>query len=147
MSNKHKYPTISFRISDYERRKIEARIKASGMLKKDYFVRSCIYNRICVVGKKETVYELVDCIKQMQKDMHLLAEEIFMEGQIKKKQSPFDCREYDEIEELQTDYIAMLTAVIDVLDGARYLWKKTNEKQIREKQNNEKQCNAKQPDA
>lgn len=147
MSNKHKYPTISFRISDYERREIEARIKASGMLKKDYFVRSCIYNRICVVGKKETVYELVDCIRQMQKDMHLLAEEIFMEGQIKKKQSPFDSREYDEIEELQTDYIAMLTAIINVLDGARYLWEKTNEKQIREKQNNEKQCNTKQPDA
>lgn len=34
MSNKHKYPTISFRISDSSRREIEARIKASGMLKK-----------------------------------------------------------------------------------------------------------------
>ena len=35
MSNKHKYPTISFRISDSSRREIEARIKASGMLKKE----------------------------------------------------------------------------------------------------------------
>lgn len=35
MSNIHKYPTISFRISDRDRREIEARIKASGMLKKD----------------------------------------------------------------------------------------------------------------
>ena len=43
MSNIHKYPTISFRISDRDRREIEARIKASGMLKKDYFIRSCIY--------------------------------------------------------------------------------------------------------
>ena len=52
MNNQHKHPTISFRISDAERNQIEARILASGMMKKDYFVRSCIYNRICVVGKK-----------------------------------------------------------------------------------------------
>lgn len=42
MSNQHKNPTISFRITDAERRQIEARILASGMMKKDYFVRSCI---------------------------------------------------------------------------------------------------------
>ena len=54
MSNQHKHPTISFRINDAERKQIEARILASGMMKKDYFVRSCIYNRICVVGKKES---------------------------------------------------------------------------------------------
>lgn len=59
MSNQHKHPTISFRISDAERKQIEARILASGMMKKDYFVRSCIYNRICVVGKKEHQYERV----------------------------------------------------------------------------------------
>ena len=55
MSGTHKYPTISFRISPREREEIEAKIFASGMKKKDYFVRSCIYNRVCVVGKKETV--------------------------------------------------------------------------------------------
>lgn len=43
MSGVHKYPTISFRISPRERDEIEAKIKASGMQKKDYFVRSCIY--------------------------------------------------------------------------------------------------------
>ena len=53
MSGTHKYPTISFRISPREREEIEAKIFTSGMKKKDYFVRSCIYNRVCVVGKKE----------------------------------------------------------------------------------------------
>ena len=53
MSGTHKYPTISFRISPKEREEIEAKIFVSGMKKKDYFVRSCIYNRVCVVGKKE----------------------------------------------------------------------------------------------
>lgn len=62
MSNQHKKTTISFRISDAERKQIEARILASGMMKKDYFVRSCIYKRICVVGRKETIYPLVQTV-------------------------------------------------------------------------------------
>ena len=67
MSNQHKHPTISFRISDAERKQIEARILASGMMKKDYFVRSCIYNRICVVGKKETIsHHLCQTITHLQ---------------------------------------------------------------------------------
>ena len=65
MSNQHKHPTISFRISEAERKQIEARILASGMMKKDYFVRSCIYNRICVVGKKETIYPLVQTVNAL----------------------------------------------------------------------------------
>lgn len=46
MSGVHKNPTISFRVSDREREQIDAKIIASGMSKKDYFIRSCIYNRI-----------------------------------------------------------------------------------------------------
>ena len=65
MSNQHKNPTIIFRITDAERKQIEARIIASGMMKKDYFVRSCIYNRICVVGKKETIYPLVQTVNAL----------------------------------------------------------------------------------
>ena len=65
MSNQHKNPTISFRITDAERKQIAARILASGMMKKDYFVRSCIYNRICVVGKKETIYPLVQTVNAL----------------------------------------------------------------------------------
>lgn len=49
MSGVHKNPTISFRISDYERREIEARIKASGMMKKTFFTR---YNG----NLKDTLY-------------------------------------------------------------------------------------------
>ena len=66
MSGVHKYPTISFRISTREREEIEAKILASGMSKRDYFVRSCIYNRVCVVGKKELIYRLVEELKIMQ---------------------------------------------------------------------------------
>ncbi len=66
MPGVHKNPTISFRISDYERREIEAKIVTSGMRKKDYFVRSCIYNKVCVVGKREVIYQLVEELQLMQ---------------------------------------------------------------------------------
>ncbi len=129
MSKTHKHATISFHIPDNYRREIDAKAKASGMLKKDYFIRSCIYNKVCVVGKKETVYELVKCVRQMQEDMHVLADEIALEGQIRKKKSPVDGKEYDEIEELKIDYLAMLNAIIDFLDGAKYLWEPEETKQ------------------
>ena len=113
MSGVHKNPTISFRISDYERREIEAKIKASGMLKKDYFIRSCIYNRVCVVGKKETVYVLVQELQNMQKNLRKLYD-AFLTTEI--QTMDFD------IQELQLDYEYMLKAIIWMLDGARYLW-------------------------
>ena len=119
MSNQHKHPTISFRISDAERKQIEARILVSGMMKKDYFVRSCIYNRICVVGKKETIYPLVQTVNalylqllEMQKAFTKCCEH----------QALHNLPTSDEIKELQTDYNNMLTAILDLLDGAKYLW-------------------------
>lgn len=113
MPGVHKKPTISFRISDYERREIEAKIKASGMLKKDYFVRSCIYNHVCVVGKKEMVYVLVEELQKMQQVLHQLYEQILSEDiQITSQ----------EIQELQLDYKYMLKAILWMLEGARYLW-------------------------
>ena len=113
MSGTHKYPTISFRISSREREEIEAKILASGMKKKDYFVRSCIYNRVCVVGKKETVYQIVEKLQEMQSRMEELAEQI-------KGEKPEVTTE--EISELQTSYEDMLKAILWMLDGAKYLW-------------------------
>ena len=113
MSGTHKYPTISFRISPREREEIEAKIFVSGMKKKDYFVRSCIYNRVCVVGKKETVYQIVEKLQEMQSRMEELAEQI-------KGEKPEVTTE--EIRELQTTYEDMLKAILWVLDGAKYLW-------------------------
>ena len=113
MSNQHKHPTISFRISDAERKQIEARILASGMMKKDYFVRSCIYNRICVVGKKETIYPLVQTVNALYLQLLEMQKEFTSTGTLPAS---------DEIKELQTEYTNMLTAIIDLLDGAKYLW-------------------------
>ena len=117
MSNQHKHPTISFRINDAERKQIEARILASGMMKKDYFVRSCIYNRICVVGKKETIYPLVQTVNALYLQI-LDMQKAFTSSDRNIDTLPSS----DDIKELHTEYTNMLTAIIDLLDGAKYLW-------------------------
>ena len=117
MSNQHKNPTISFRITDAERRQIEARILASGMKKQDYFVRSCIYNRICVVGKKETIYPLVQTVNALYLQL-LEMQKVFTSSDRNIDTLP----SFDEINKLQTECTNMLTAIIDLLDGAKYLW-------------------------
>ena len=119
MSNQHKHPTISFRISDAERKQIETRILASGMMKKDYFVRSCIHNRICVVGKKESLYPLVQTVNALYLQL-LEMQKAFIECY--EHQTLNNLPTSDEIKELQTDYNNMLTAIIVLFDGAKYLW-------------------------
>lgn len=119
MSGTHKYPTISFRISPRERQEIEAKILVSGMKKKDYFIRSCIYNRVCVVGKKETVYQIVEKLQGMENHMAELSQQI-------NEEKP-DIT-VGEIRELQETYEDMLKAILWMLDGAKYLWQGANEK-------------------
>ena len=113
MSGVHKYPTISFRVSPREREMIEAKILASGMQKKDYFVRSCIYNRICVVGKKEVIYQLVEELQNMQTNLSELVK------QLEQQEVTLTA---DGLEDMRNDCMDMLQAIIAMLDGAKYLW-------------------------
>ena len=124
MSNQHKNPTISFRITDAERKQIEARILASGMIKKDYFVRSCIYNHICVVGKKETIYPLVQTVNALYLQLLEMQKAFTATGDI-----PDTLPSSEDIRELRTEYTNMLTAIIDLLDGAKYLWEEDRHEQ------------------
>ena len=113
MSGVHKYPTISFRISPREREEIEAKILASGLSKKDYFVRSCIYNWVCVVGKKELVYQLVEELKIMQTNIREVTEQF--------EKADVDLTP-EGLEDMRNDCLDMLKAILWVLDGAKYLW-------------------------
>lgn len=125
MSNKHKNPTISFRISDAERKQIEARILASGLMKKDYFVRSCIYNRICVVGKKETIYPLLKITQELYQRLTtmynaIISSDTGISPYSYSNTMPLSTNE--NLNELQEDFTNMLKAIIELLDGAKYLW-------------------------
>lgn len=124
MSNKHKNPTISFRITDAERKQIEARILANGMMKKDHFVRSCIYNHIYVVGKKETIYPLVQTVNALYLQLLEMQKAFAATGN-----TPDTLPSSEAIKELQTEYTNMLTAIIDLLDGAKYLWEEDRHEQ------------------
>ena len=116
MSGVHKHPTISFRVSDREREMIEAKILASGMQKKDYFVRSCIYNRICVVGKKEVIYKLVEELQNMQTNISELVK------QLERQEVTITA---EGLGDMRNDCMDMLQAIISMLDGVQYLWQGT----------------------
>ena len=113
MSGTHKYPTISFRISPREREEIEAQILASGMSKRDYFVRSCIYNRVCVVGRKELIYQLVEELKIMQTNIREVTEQ-FEQAEV--------TLSAEGLQDMRNECLDMLKAILWMLDGARYLW-------------------------
>ena len=122
MSNKHKNPTISFRITYAERKQIEARILASGLMKKDYFVRSCIYNRICVVGKKETIYPLLKITQELYQRLISIRQDIFTDNKYRSDDNIIKLPTEHNITELQEDLTNMLNAIIDLLEGSKYLW-------------------------
>jgi hypothetical protein len=110
---KHNNPTIAFRVNSYEQEQIEQRVKISGMKKQDYIARSCIYNRVCVVGKKETVQlirkelaVMYGVLRDIKSELEKVHPAISEEG----------------MTEMQEQYRAFLDAMLWMLEGARYLW-------------------------
>ena len=115
MPGKHKEPTIAFRPSAWERAIIEQRAALSGMHKKDFISRSCIYSNIVVVGKKENIQRIIDALQEMQIVMREIA------GQIQSGDFSLSEKSYQELKE---DYLALAVTVVDIVDGAAYLFDK-----------------------
>lgn len=76
MPGKHKEPTIAFRPSAWARAVIEQRAALSGIYKKDFITRSCLYSNIVMVGKKENIQRIVDSLQEMQIVMKEIAGQI-----------------------------------------------------------------------
>ena len=115
MPGKHKDPTISFRPSAWAKALIEQRVALSGIYKKDYITRSCVYSNIVVVGKKENIQRIVDALQEMQMVMKEVA------GQIQSDDFSLSEQSYQELKE---DYLALVITVVDIIDGAAYLFEK-----------------------
>lgn len=100
MPSHHKgHPTISFRPSTHwQYTLIEERAKLSGLHKKDFISRSCIYSNICVVGTKENIQRIVDAAQEMQ----MVMKEIV--GQL--KSDDFSLSQ-TSIQELRNDLLAV----------------------------------------
>lgn len=115
MPGKHKEPTISFRPSAWARTIIEQRAALSGIYKKDFITRCCVYSNIVVVGKKENIQRIIDELQEMQMIMKEIA------GQIQSGDFSLSESSYRELRE---DYLALVLTVIDIVDGAAYLFEK-----------------------
>lgn len=115
MPGKHKEPTIAFRPSAWARSIIEQRAALSGIYKKDFITRSCVYSNIVVVGKKENIQRIVDSLQEMQTVMREMA------GQI---QSGHFSLSEESYQELKMDYLALVVTIVDIVDGAAYLFDK-----------------------
>lgn len=115
MSGKHKEQTIAFRPSAWARAIIEQRAALSGIYKKDFITRSCVYSNITVVGKKENVQRIIDALQEMQTVMREIV------GQIQSGDFP---RSDESYQELKRDYLAFMVTLVDIADGAAYLFEK-----------------------
>ena len=115
MPGKHNNPTISFRPSSWERALIEERADASGMYKKDFITRSCIFSNIVVVGNREHVQHIVDELRETQIVIKEIAEQI---------QSGNFSLSDESYRGLKEDYLAFAITMVDILNGAAYLFDK-----------------------
>lgn len=115
MPGKHKDPTISFRASGWQKALIEERAALSGHSKKDFIARSCIYSNIVVVGKQENVKRIVDALQEMQCTMKEIVRQL---------QSGDFSLSGDAYKEMKEDYLAMAITVVDIVNGAAYLFDK-----------------------
>ncbi len=115
MSGKHKEPTIAFRPGAWARAVIEQRTALSGICKKDFITKSRLYSNIVVVGKKENIQRILDSLQEIQIVMKEIA------GQIQSGDFPLSD---DSYKELKRDYLAFAVTVIDIMDGAAYLFEK-----------------------
>lgn len=116
MPGKHKNPTIAFRPSDWQRTLIEERAAMSGLTKKDFITRSCIYSNIVVVGNPINIKRIVDALREMQYIMKEIAR------QLQSGDSPLSGSAYQE---MKKDYLAMAITVVDIVNGAAYMFDKS----------------------
>ena len=115
MPGKHNNPTISFRPSSWERALIEERADASGMYKKEFITRSRISSNLVVVGKREYVQHIVDELRETQIVIKEIAEQI---------QSGNFSLSDESYRGLKEDYLAFAITMVDILNGAAYLFDK-----------------------
>ena len=136
MPGQHSNPTIAFRPTQWERAMIEERVKASGLYKKDFIARSCIYSNIVVVGTKQRVQYLVEELRETQIVMKEITEQI-LSGDFSMSGESY--------KELKEDYLAFEVTMVDILDGAAYLFDKkpdSDNRHWKEQQEIQEYCEA-----
>lgn len=113
MRNKPK--TFAFRVSDHDFEVIKEKMFASGMTRERFLTNSAIYSRYCVVGSREHIDRLIKRINDMEKNLKLILEDVL--------NGDAECAT-GAITEVKEEYIAMVTAIIELAEQASYDIKK-----------------------
>lgn len=119
MPGKHKNPTIAFRpSSSWEYELITQRAELSGMDKKVFYTKSCIYSNIVVVGDKRNIKKIIDAVFDMKQTLEIIA------GQIQSGDFSISDAAFVEMRE---EYLATVITIVDILNGASYLFEKNGD--------------------
>lgn len=117
MPGKHaNHPTIAFRPSRWARGLIETRAKLSGIPKKDFITRCCVYSNIVVTGTEDNIQRIIDALIEAQNTMKTIAGEL--------SSGDLSLRD-EEFEEMRCNVLPLAVTIVDILDGAAYLFNKS----------------------
>ena len=109
----HRYHTIAFRPTTWERELIEKRWELSGLMKKDFIIQSCIHSRIEVAVTKKHMQRIIGEVQEMRDVMKDIAEQM-MFGNIALSDKYF--------QEMKEEYLALAVSIVNILNGASYLF-------------------------
>jgi len=82
-------------------------------MKNDFICRSCVNGKIVVVGKKETVQLIVDELQDMKNTLEEIAGQLLAEKMVLSK---------EEFSEMEKAYLALIITVVEIVNGAAYLY-------------------------
>ena len=71
---------------------------------------------MCVVGKKEVIYQLVEELQLMQYNIAEILKQFEKQEVLLSEEG---------LKQMKNDCLDMLKAIIRMLDGAKYLWQET----------------------
>ena len=94
-NNRKRNLIMNFRVSPEEKEMIEKRISLSGMQKQEFFIHSCLHQKIVTYGNVKSFGEIREQIKVI--DKHLL--------------------EVAEVDELDLEILESLRMILEILDG------------------------------
>ena len=83
------------------------------MMKNDFICRSCVNGKIVVVGKKETVQLIVDELQDMKNTLEEIAGQLLVRKMVLSR---------EEFLELEKEYLALIITVVEIANGAAYLF-------------------------
>lgn len=88
---------LNFRVSEEEKKLINERIRLSGLKRQDFFIQSCMYQKIVTYGNIKTFTEIYKRLDYIEKTINSL----------------------QSIDELDIELLESLRMILEILDGVQ----------------------------